>query len=242
MEKTVIELRKDLVPVYLNNVLIFNLDEKTSSCSGWQEAKILVCPSCLKSTTLGRDNDDEKFCYDPERAYLGYYGLKIKNETGFRHHVALCKPLFAGDGVWRVITKKQEDVALRFARFSRHETQWDFAQLNSIMLRKGAKVFVFCESGILKGYVVFDRVKLKERKVLYVLCDLFVFSAFRKLGIATKLVDYGNMFLNIDRDSLGVSFPVLDAARNIVLRAAGEYIITSSGQKISKKELVEAWK
>lgn len=228
------EIKDMIVPVYLGDALIFELDRETTSPSGWQETKVLVCPYCLKSTTLGRDDNDGEFQYDSFRAYFNYDELKIKDEKGFRRHVRACKIVFAENGVCNAATKKQIEIAERFARFSRRETNWDFAQFNRSMIDHGARVFVFCKDGVLKGYVVFDKRSLREIGTIYVLCDIYTFPVFRKSGIATRLIDHGIEVLKIDRDNLGISFPIREAARNIVLNAIGKYVIGVSGKTCSR--------
>lgn len=100
------------------------------------------------------------------------------------------------------------------------------------------------ENNLPKGYVAFYRLNLDQFGEIYVLWDLYTFPAFRKKGIATKLIQYGIKVLKINKDYFGVSFPVRKVAHNIVLNNAGKYILAVEGnryQKIEKKKLKEIW-
>jgi len=240
------EPRYDYVPIYLGNTYVAKLDlnDKRTTRSGWWETKILICPNCFKSITLGRDHENVDFLYDSHRAYFGYNELKVKSERGFKQHIKRCKPAFAGDGIWEVENEKQKEIAEKFARFSRREAGWDFPLITTESFNEGAKAFIFVDNGLPKGYVAFNRLNLDQFGEIYVLWDVYSFPAFRKKGIATKLIQYGINVLKIDKDYFGVSFPVRKVAHNIVLNNVGKYILAVEGnsyQKIEKKKLKEIW-
>lgn len=235
-------------PVLLGEVKAFERPNKSdygNVSTGWRETKFVICPHCLKATTLGRDSDDEEFRYDPTCIVGTFEGLVVQSEKGFKRHVRQCEPLFDDDGIWEVISDKQKLVAERFALISRRETLWNSSQIDRSSFRRGARAFILIDEGVPKAYNAFWKQDTEDFGEIYTCWDTYTFPEFRGKGYASLLLHHGINILEIDINHFPISFPVTEAAKNFTSKIAGENIIAFMYGRysvIKKNDLIKEWK
>jgi GNAT superfamily N-acetyltransferase len=211
------------VPCYISDNYV---DDKNVYLSpDMENPRFRFCPGCLKLAPYEVREGKPSFLEFNEEFFMSDYFFQRENT--FKKHLLTCFNEFDiqnDEHIFKILTKKQQSIIHRLAKFSQWAQGLDSAMTNQDkFLFRDFSVYVYTYNfqdneryqKIPVGYI---SVMLKNNDTqgkIPVIEDIFVFKAFREKGIASKLLDHVIREYNIKTD-IGVQLVIAPEFHSIL--------------------------